>query len=282
MVARWSINWPIWNLTTFPTHLIRQTWVRATFGYLYFWNRKSRIGFFRRLKKLWPLFIGSGTSWPWTTCNSSSLIGMNNLDGSVSMKENVTQIDIKTLSESLSHGEIEGVGNFFPPYIKESRCDSGRRRSAAYCPWTLYLFFACTSSRSTVYRSGDDEIEEFLNFVKEMLEFSLLARIITTFPMMLWHCSRSSSCATSRVDSQRWDCGEHAVAALLRWCIEDLIVIRLLRYVWCERVRMIYRKTQWRILYMWQIAEGRRLRSNGHWHKERRRQRTDWTMSRSC
>jgi hypothetical protein len=224
-----------------------------------------------------------------TTCNPSFLIGMNDLNGSVSIEENATQIDIKTLSESLSHGEIEEGQELFSTLYQG--------KPLRFWPATIhrvlssdamFVFRVCKFSfncvpirrwrgwRTLEFHEGNARV---FNFGSNYHHFS----------MMLWHCSRSSGCETSRVDSQRWDCGEHAVAALLRWYIEDLIVVRLLRYIWCECARMVYRKTQWRIVYMWQIAdcklqiaEGRRLRSNGHWHKERRRQRTDWTMSRSC
>jgi hypothetical protein len=64
MVVRWPMNLTIWNLIAFLIHLIRQAWARATFGHLECWSRKSRIGCFKRLKKLWQLFTGYGTSWP--------------------------------------------------------------------------------------------------------------------------------------------------------------------------------------------------------------------------
>jgi hypothetical protein len=85
MVARWPMNLPIWILTAFPTHLIRQTWIRETFVYLECWSIKSRIGCFRRLKTLWLFFTRYRMSWSWTTCSPSSSIGLNVLNGSVSM-----------------------------------------------------------------------------------------------------------------------------------------------------------------------------------------------------
>jgi hypothetical protein len=80
IAIKWPMNLPIWNLTAFPTYLICQAWFRATFDYLKCWSRKSKIECFKRLKKLWPLFTGYGTSWPWTTCTPSSSIKLNDLN----------------------------------------------------------------------------------------------------------------------------------------------------------------------------------------------------------
>jgi hypothetical protein len=112
MVARWSMNLKIWSLTTFLTYLIRQTWIRATFGYLECWRRKSRIECFSLLKKLWLQFTESETNWRWKTYSPFSSIGLNELNMLSSIRKNNTQAKIKTSSESLSHGEIWAIGNF--------------------------------------------------------------------------------------------------------------------------------------------------------------------------
>jgi hypothetical protein len=54
----------------------------SPYDFFYFecWNRKSRIGCFRRSKKSWPLFIGYGTSWSCKTCRPSSSIELNDLN----------------------------------------------------------------------------------------------------------------------------------------------------------------------------------------------------------
>jgi hypothetical protein len=56
------------------------------------------------------------TNWPWTTCNPSSSIGLNDLNRSVNMRENTTQTNIKGLSPSLWHDEIEESREFFTLY----------------------------------------------------------------------------------------------------------------------------------------------------------------------
>jgi hypothetical protein len=58
------INLSFWGLTEFLTHLIRHTWVRATFDYSVCWSRTSSIGCFKRLKKFWTPFDMSGERWP--------------------------------------------------------------------------------------------------------------------------------------------------------------------------------------------------------------------------
>jgi hypothetical protein len=55
-VAKWPMNLKFWGLTEFLVHIIRQTWVRATFDSSACWSRTSKIGCFRQLKKSWMLF----------------------------------------------------------------------------------------------------------------------------------------------------------------------------------------------------------------------------------
>jgi hypothetical protein len=112
VVARWSMNLTIWSLTTFLTHLIRQTWVLASFGYLECRSRKLRIECFSLLKKLWLQFTVSETNWPWKTCSPFYSIVLNELNVLSNIRENNTQTDIKRSCESLSHGEIWAIRNF--------------------------------------------------------------------------------------------------------------------------------------------------------------------------
>jgi hypothetical protein len=62
------------------------------------------------------IFTRYGTSWPWKICSPSSSIGLNDVNMSLSMRENITQNNFKRSSESLSHGEIRGVGNCLTTY----------------------------------------------------------------------------------------------------------------------------------------------------------------------
>jgi hypothetical protein len=59
------------------------------------------------------IVTGHGTNWLWKTFNLSYSIGLNDLNGSLSMRKNTRQIDIKRSSESSSHGETEEKSGIF-------------------------------------------------------------------------------------------------------------------------------------------------------------------------
>jgi hypothetical protein len=53
-------------------------------------------------------------SWPWTTCNPSSSIGLNDLNRSMGMEDNITQTDMKKNYLSLYHtARSRGMGPLF-------------------------------------------------------------------------------------------------------------------------------------------------------------------------
>jgi hypothetical protein len=76
---------------------------------------------------------------PWKTCSPSSSIESNDVNGPLSMRENIRQSDIKRSSESLSHGEIGRSGTFYQPdtTVRDPQCGPFEPCKTNSC-WIVY------------------------------------------------------------------------------------------------------------------------------------------------